>query len=49
MNKKSPNILACALRDFFGEYLPSLRGLSPHTVLRVREKITPCFQLGLIS
>lgn len=39
MNKKSPNILACALRDFFGEYLPSLRGLSPHTVLSYRDAL----------
>lgn len=39
MNKKSPNILASALRDFFGEYLPSLRGLSPHTVLSYRDAL----------
>lgn len=39
MNKKSPNILACALRDFFAEYLPSLRGLSPHTVLSYRDAL----------
>jgi len=39
MNKKSPNILACALRDFFGEYLPSLRGLSPHTILSYRDAL----------
>ncbi len=39
MNKKSPNILACALQDFFGDYLPSLRGLSPHTVLSYRDSL----------
>ena len=39
MNKKLPNMLACALQDFFGEYLPSLRGLSPHTVLSYRDAL----------
>jgi site-specific recombinase XerD len=39
MKKKSPNILACALRDFFGEYLSSLRGFSPHTVLSYRDAL----------
>ena len=39
MNKKSTNILGCALRGFFGEYLPSLRGLSPHTVLSYRDAL----------
>ena len=31
------NILAIALRGFFGDYLPSVRGISSHTILSYRD------------
>jgi site-specific recombinase XerD len=34
-----PNTLARAVRAFFGEYLPELRGVSPHTVLSYRDTL----------
>jgi integrase/recombinase XerD len=39
MKTKSPNDLASALRDFFGDYLPQLRGLSPHTIASYRDSL----------
>jgi site-specific recombinase XerD len=39
MKSKSPNGLASALRDFFGDYLPQLRGLSPHTISSYRDSL----------
>ncbi len=36
---KSPNGLALALRDFFGDYLPKLRGISPHTIASYRDSL----------
>jgi site-specific recombinase XerD len=39
MKSKSPNGLALALRDFFGDYLPQLRGLSPHTISSYRDSL----------
>jgi integrase/recombinase XerD len=40
MKKTSPpNTLARAVRTFFGEYLPELRGVSPHTVLSYRDTL----------
>jgi integrase/recombinase XerD len=37
MKTKKSNVLAYALRDFFANYLPLLRGLSPHTILSYRD------------
>ena len=37
MKASSPNALARAVRAFFGEYLPELRGLSRHTLLSYRD------------
>jgi site-specific recombinase XerD len=34
-----PNALARALRDFFSNHLPSLRGVSPHTVKSYRDTL----------
>jgi len=34
-----PNTLARALRDFFSDYLPRLRGMSAHTVLSYRDSL----------
>jgi integrase/recombinase XerD len=39
MKTTSPNGLASALRDFFGDYLPKLRGLSPHTIASYRDSL----------
>jgi integrase/recombinase XerD len=39
MNATSPNTLARALRGFFTEQLPRLRGLSPHTVHSYRDSL----------
>jgi len=39
MKTRSPNQLAVALRDFFGEYLPSVRSMSPHTITSYRDSI----------
>jgi site-specific recombinase XerD len=40
MNTALPNTLARALRGFFTEHLPQLRGLSPHTVHSYRDSLT---------
>jgi site-specific recombinase XerD len=37
MSTKPPTSLACALRGFFSDYLPVVRGVSPHTVLSYRD------------
>jgi integrase/recombinase XerD len=37
MNHSLPNDLARSMRHFFGDYLPRLRGLSPHTVCSYRD------------
>jgi integrase/recombinase XerD len=39
MKASSPNQLACALRDFFGEFLPSVRNVSPHTIASYRDSL----------
>jgi site-specific recombinase XerD len=39
MNPPLPNPLAHALRDFFTDHLPRLRGLSPHTLLSYRDSL----------
>lgn len=39
MKTASPNGLARALRDFFSDHLPRLRGMSPHTVLSYRDSL----------
>lgn len=39
MNPEYPNRLARALRDFFSDHLPRLRGMSPHTVLSYRDSL----------
>jgi integrase/recombinase XerD len=39
MKAASPNALARAVRGFFGEYVPQLRGLSRHTLLSYRDTL----------
>lgn len=39
MSKSSPNALARALRGFFAEHLPGVRGLSPNTTLSYRDAL----------
>jgi site-specific recombinase XerD len=39
MKPKSPNELALALRDFFGEFLPGVRSVSPHTIASYRDSL----------
>jgi integrase/recombinase XerD len=34
-----PNALASALRAFFGDHLPTIRGLSPHTIRSYRDSV----------
>lgn len=40
MKTKLPNTLGRALRAFFAEYLPSVRGVSPHTISSYRDAVT---------
>ena len=40
MNAHEPTLLARALRDFFADHLPRLRGMSPHTIHSYRDSIT---------
>jgi integrase/recombinase XerD len=40
MKAQLPNALARALRDFFADHLPRLRGTSPHTVHSYRDTFT---------
>jgi site-specific recombinase XerD len=35
-----PNALARTLRTFFGDHLPRVRGVSPHTILSYRDAVT---------
>ena len=37
MNSKAPNALGRALRGFFGDHLPRVRGASPQTVQSYRD------------
>jgi site-specific recombinase XerD len=39
MKTEFPNALARALRDFFSDHLPRLRGMSPHTVQSYRDSL----------
>ena len=39
MNIQSPNVLARTLQTFFTDYLPRLRGLSPHTLHSYRDTL----------
>lgn len=39
MNAPLPNVLARALRDFFADHLPRVRGTSPHTVQSYRDSL----------
>ena len=39
MKTKLPNLLASLLRDFFGNHLPVVRGMSPHTIESYRDCI----------
>ena len=34
-----PNTLARSLRQFFSDYLPAIRGLSPHTIQSYRDTV----------
>ncbi len=40
MSTAPPTALARALRSFFGDHLPRVRGVSPHTVLSYRDAFT---------
>jgi len=40
MKRHLPNTLARALREFFANQLPRLRGMSPHTILSYRDSLT---------
>ncbi|MEA3291017.1 MAG: tyrosine-type recombinase/integrase [Pseudomonadota bacterium] len=40
MKSTSPNTLARALREFLGEHLPALRGMSPHTICSYRDSLS---------
>lgn len=40
MRTHKPNAMARALRDFFAEHLPRLRGMSPHTIHSYRDSLT---------
>jgi site-specific recombinase XerD len=39
MKAAGPNVLARALRGFFADHLPRVRGSSPHTVLSYRDSL----------
>ena len=39
MKPAKPNRLACCLRDYFGDHLPRLRGMSPHTIHSYRDSL----------
>jgi integrase/recombinase XerD len=39
MKTPQPNVLARALRDYFADHLPRLRGMSPHTVHSYRDSL----------
>jgi len=39
MKTLQANILGIALKDFFYNYLPGLRGMSPHTILNYRDSL----------
>lgn len=39
MRTTPPTVLAQALSDFFGNYLPKLRGMSPHTIASYRDSL----------
>jgi len=39
MKTLQANILGRALKDFFYNYLPGLRGMSPHTILNYRDSL----------
>ena len=39
MKPKRPNILASLLQNFFGNHLPILRGMSPHTIQSYRDSL----------
>ena len=54
MNRSQPNDLARSVRYFFNEYLPKLRGLSPHTICSYRDTFSlllrfagPCRHRGV--
>jgi integrase/recombinase XerD len=39
MNKPVPNLLGSIIRDYFTDYLPRLRGSSPHTIHSYRDSL----------
>jgi site-specific recombinase XerD len=39
MKAKPPNLLGAAIRDYFTDYLPRLRGTSPHTLHSYRDSL----------
>lgn len=40
MNRSAPNALGRALRDYFSDHLPRVRGMSPHTLCSYRDSLT---------
>ena len=46
MKRLLPNTLASTLRAFFADYLPTLRGLSPHTIRSYRDSLTLLLRFG---
>jgi integrase/recombinase XerD len=44
MNPSQPDALAAAVRHFFTEHLPSVRGLSPHTIRSYRDTFSLLFR-----
>ena len=39
MKTKEPNLLGPALRDYFADHLPRLRGMSPNTIQSYRDSL----------
>lgn len=46
MSPLLPNSLARSVRQFFADYLPRLRGLSPHTICSYRDTFTLLFRFA---
>jgi site-specific recombinase XerD len=44
MKPAKPNRLASCLRDYFGDHLPGLRGMSPHTIHSYRDSLVLLFR-----
>ena len=49
MNAASPNTLGRALRSFFADHLPCVRGTSPHTVSSYRDTFILLLRFGVLA